>query len=212
VEPVVLDMGTALPAAADRPAGVVELPVSGNGGALAFVPATVEPPEAMRDGPLTASRRSVLEQAFRFLGERYGWGHDHDARDCSGLVCEVYRSLGLLMPRNTRDQAVWPAFDRIVVGPDWLRDRRLAALAALLPGDLVYAPRHVMMIVGHDDAGPWVIHDTHEGRLAGTAPEQVASGVVVAPLSRILADGGGPIVDVITTLVRVLPNPAGDSP
>jgi cell wall-associated NlpC family hydrolase len=203
-EPVALDMGAALPAAADRPAGVVELPVPGNGGALAFV--------AMRDGPLPASRRRLLEQAFRFLGERYGWGHDHDARDCSGLVCEVYRSLGILLPRNTRDQAVSPAFDRTVVGADWPRDRRLAALAALLPGDLVYAPRHVMMIVGHDDAGPWVIHDTHEGRLAGTAPEQVARGVVVASLSRILADGGGPIVDVITTLVRVLPDPAGDTP
>lgn len=212
VEPVALDMGTALPAAADRPAGVVELPVAGRGGDPAFVPATVAPPEAVREGPLPASRRSVLEQAFRFLGERYGWGHDHDARDCSGLVCEVYRSLGLLLPRNTRDQAVSPAFDRTVVGPDWPRDRRLAALAALLPGDLVYAPRHVMMIVGHDDAGPWVIHDTHEGRLAGTAPEQVARGVVVAPLSRIMADRGGPIVDVITTLVRVLPNPAGDTP
>jgi hypothetical protein len=69
-----------------------------------------------------------------------------------------------------------------------------------------------MMIVGHDDVGPWVIHDTHEGRLAGMAPEQVARGVVVAPLARILADGGGPIVDVVTTLVRVLPNPAGDTP
>jgi len=209
---VALDMGTTLPAAAGEAAGTVDLPVAGRDGDLAFVPATVEPPEAMRDGPLPASRRSVLDQAFRFLGERYGWGHDHGARDCSGLVCEVYRSLGILVPRNTRDQAVSPAFDRTLVGPDWPRDRRLAALAALLPGDLVYAPRHVMMIVGHDDAGPWVIHDTHEGRLAGTAPEQVASGVVVAPLARILADGGGPIVDVITTLVRVLPNPAGDKP
>lgn len=212
VAPVVLDMGAALPAAAGRPAGGVELPVAGGDGALVFVPAAVDPPDAVRDGPLPASRRSLLEQAFRFVGERYGWGHDHDARDCSGLVCEVYRSLGILLPRNTRDQAVSPALDRTVVGPDWPRDRRLAALAALRPGDLVYVPRHVMMIVGHDDAGPWVIHDTHAGRLADAPPDRAESGVVVAPLVRILADGGGPIVDAVTVLVRVLPSPAGDRP
>jgi cell wall-associated NlpC family hydrolase len=211
---VALDMGTALPPGRGVEGGgpAVELPVRATDGSLVLVVARVEPAAAVHEGPLPASRRQVLEQAFRFLGEPYGWGHDHDARDCSGFVCDVYHSLGILLPRNTRDQAASPALDLTVVDPDWPRDRRLATIARLRPGDLVYAPRHVMMIVGHDDSGPWVIHDTHAGRLAGDPADAVAHGVVVAPLARILADDGGLIVDTVTTLVRVLPSPCEQHP
>jgi cell wall-associated NlpC family hydrolase len=203
---VVLDMGTALPAGTVGEAGgrSVELPVRSAGGTLALAAARVEPADALSEGPLPATRRQLLRQAFRFLGEPYGWGHDHGARDCSGFVCEVYRSLGLLLPRNTRDQAVSPALDRTIVPRDWPRDRRLAALGRLEPGDLVSVPGHVMMVVGHDAAGPWVIHDTHAGRLAGeTAPTH---GVVVAPLDRMLDDHDGSVVDKVTVLIRVLPS------
>ena len=61
--------------------------------------------------PLT--RANVLRQSFKFLGERYGWGHSYNARDCSGFVSEVYRSFGVQLPRNTRDQGVSPALNRI---------------------------------------------------------------------------------------------------
>ena len=69
--------------------------------------AAARAPTSQRDYlPLT--RANVLRQGFKFLGERYGWGHDYNARDCSGFVSEVYRSFGVLLPRNTRDQAVSP--------------------------------------------------------------------------------------------------------
>ena len=218
VAAVSLDMGTALPEPRRDGAGTaadedsVELPLRAADGSLVLVPARVEPAGAVRDGPLPASRRHLLEQAFRFLGEPYGWGHDHGVRDCSGFVCDVYRSLGILLPRNTRDQSVSPALDRIEFDPGWSRDRRLAEIGRLLPGDLVYVPRHVMMIVGHDAAGPWVIHDTHSGRLAGGPADAVAHGVVVAPLERILVGDDRLAVDAVTALVRVLPAVACDPP
>lgn len=208
-DPVVLDMGTALPPGDD--AGLVALPARTADGGLALLPARVEPAGALHDGPLPATRRALLTQAFRFLGEPYGWGHAHGTRDCSGFVCDVYRSLGLLVPRNTGDQSASPAFDRTVVEPGWDRARRLAALATLAAGDLVFVPGHVMMIVGHDEAGPWVIHDTLAGRLAGDPPPEPMNGVVVAPLARMLADGR-PMVDAVTTLVRILPAAAGPAP
>ena len=74
-----------------------------------------------------------------------------------------------------------------------------------MSGDLVFVPGHVMMIVGHDDAGPWVIHDTHGGRVEGDP--QPANGVVVAPLARMLSDGDKRMIDRVTTLVRILPAP-----
>ena len=207
-EGIALDMGTSLPAEGDT-ADVVTLPVRDADGSLAFAAARIAPADAVHDGPLPANRKNLLEQAFRFLGEPYGWGHAGGTRDCSGFVGDVYKSLGILLPRNTGDQAASPAFARTVVDPGWDRDRRRAEIGRLLPGDLVFVPGHVMMIVGHDEAGPWVIHDTHDGHVEGD-PEP-ASGVVVAPLARMLSGNDGRMIDRVTTLVRVLPAP-GASP
>jgi hypothetical protein len=37
---------------------------------------------------------------------------------------------------------------------------RLAVLRNLQVGDLVYIPGHVMMVIGHENGTPYVIHDT----------------------------------------------------
>ncbi len=108
--------------------------------------------------PLT--RANVIRQAFKFLGERYGWGHSYNARDCSGFVSEVYRSFGVQLPRNTRDQAVSPALNRFAFSPDDSHARRVEVLKTLQVGDLIYIPGHVMMVIGQEKDGPYVIHDT----------------------------------------------------
>lgn len=214
---VALDMGTTLPERRDWPAStavngqsaaaavVVELPLRDATGKLRIAPALLPLSAGSHDGPLPATRANLLRQAFSFLGERYGWGHDFDGRDCSGFVGDVYKSLGFLLPRNTRDQQVSPCLDRTPLPAEWSRDRRMAAVAALRPGDLAYSRRHVMMIVGHDAAGPWVIHDTHEGRPASGAA--AANGVVVQPLGTI-----DPSLASLTTLVRILPSPPTEPP
>jgi len=82
---------------------------------------------------------------------------------------------------------------------------REAAVRDLLPGDLVFTGRHVMMVVGRDGHGTWVIHDTHDGRVDGAS----ANGVVVQPL-RSAVDGRA--LDAVTAVVRVLPIPTPPSP
>ncbi|MFM7185364.1 MAG: NlpC/P60 family protein [Planctomycetota bacterium] len=212
-----LDMGAALPELRTWPAAkpvngqspaasvVVELPIREPDGTLRLAPALLPRSADTRAGPLPATRANLLRQAFKFLGERYGWGHDFEARDCSGFVRDVYASLGIAIPRNTRDQAVCPALSTTAVAADWPRNRRLAAVQGLFPGDLVFTRRHVMMVLGHDDVGTWVIHDTHDGRAAGTA----VNGVVV---QRFLDIDDGAAVDAVTAVVRVLPPPACESP
>jgi len=170
-----------------------------------IVPALVPRSAGTRRGPVPATRANVLRQAFAFLGERYGWGHDFGARDCSGFVCDVYRSLGILLPRNTRDQAVSPALAATPIPGAMPRGDRAAAIRNLLPGDLVFTGRHVMMVVGHDGHDTWVIHDTHDGRVDGTS----ANGVVVQPF-RSVDDGRA--LDAVTAVVRVLPIPTPPSP
>jgi hypothetical protein len=80
---------------------------------LKLVPALLPRSQDTAADYLPLTPRLLLQQAFKFLGERYGWGHDYDTRDCSGFVSEIYRSFGVLLPRNTSAQAVSPALDRL---------------------------------------------------------------------------------------------------
>ncbi len=141
-------------------AHVIELPVRAADGSLQFTPALLPRTADVSSDYLPLSRANLLRQSFKFLGERYGWGHSYNARDCSGFVSEVYRSFGVQLPRNTGDQAVSPALNRIALTADDDHATRLAVLGTLQVGDLVYIPGHVMMVIGHDRGMPYVIHDT----------------------------------------------------
>ena len=207
-----LDMGTRLPLAAatdsavngQHPASghVVELPVRGDDGRLRLRPALLPRSADTADAPLPLTRRHLITQAFKFLGERYGWGHDYNARDCSGFVSEVYASMGLLLPRNTGDQAGSPVLAVSRTGDAAARE---AALASLQVGDLVYVPGHVMLVIGHAGGEPYVIHDIHGGgqRGADGGIERLGlNGVVVTTLRGLVFDDGTPFTDRMTAVVR----------
>lgn len=220
-----LDMGIRLPWRRDWPgeravngqAGytgyVVDLPVRNDDGTLAIVPALVPRTADVATDYLPLTRANLLRQSFKFLGERYGWGHDYDTRDCSGFVSEVYRSMGVTLPRNTRDQSVSPVLNRIAFAESDGRDERGAGfrnqiVRELQVGDLVYIPGHVMMVIGHDGGTPYVIHDTNGGSWLGPDGALVKghlNGVSVTPLTPMHFDETTSYVDRITNVQRVRP-------
>jgi hypothetical protein len=120
-------------------------------------------------------------------------------------VSDVYRSFGVQLPRNTRDQAVTPALDRITFTSADDHARRLAVLRNLEVGDLVYIPGHVMMVIGHEKGMPYVIHDvtgiSYRNR-EGEVTRVLLNGVSVTPLMPLLLSRG-PLVDHITSILRV---------
>ena len=145
-----------------------------------------------------------------FLGERYGWGHAYNARDCSGFVSEIYRSMGVQVPRNTSDQSVSPAFERVHFEEDASRAERMAAVAKLDVGDLIYIPGHVMMMVGRIGDVPYVIHDTNGGSYLGDDGELHAmhlNGVSLTPLVPLRFGQDHDYIDRITNIVRVAAQP-----
>jgi hypothetical protein len=215
-----LDMGVRVPVLADWPSGkpvngqhpytaqVIELPERASDGTLRFTPALLPRTEDTSSDYLPLSRANLLRQGFKFLGERYGWGHSYNARDCSGFVAEVYRSFGVQLPRNTRDQAVTPALNRITFTDADDHERRLAVLRNLEVGDLVYIPGHVMMVIGHENGMPYVIHDTtgiSYRDKTGEVTRVVLNGVSVTPLTPLLFARKEPFVDHITSILRVRP-------
>lgn len=187
---------------------VVELPLRDADGKLRFVPALLPPDAPVQVGAAQLTTRNLLRQAFALLGQRYGWGGRHDGHDCSSFVQDVYGSFGLLMPRNTGDQARSPVFAGITPPPGMDATQRGAMLDALQPGDLVFIPGHVMLVVGHDAGGPWVIHATPAVRLRrdGRIVTHPVNAVTVTPLVPLLTESGTPYIELITRIVRVHEN------
>jgi cell wall-associated NlpC family hydrolase len=212
-----LDMGVRVPLAAppyDKPVNgqfpytswVLELPVRNADGSLAFAPALLQRNQGSAGDFLPLTRGNILRQAFKFLGERYGWGHSYNGRDCSGFVSDVYHSMGVQMPRNTSDQSVSPAFQRTHFEAGDSREKRMAAVAALDVGDLIYIPGHVMMFAGRIDGEPYVIHDTSGGSFPGADGQPRSlhlNGVSLTPLLPLRFGKDHDYVDRITNIVRV---------
>ena len=88
---------------------------------------------------LARTAASVVRSARLFVGKPYIWGgRSGFAVDCSGFTELVYAVHGVVIPRDTGDQA---------------RAGRAASLAALRPGDLVFfrsggSITHVGLVVG----------------------------------------------------------------
>ena len=216
-----LDMGLRMPLAnapQDQPVNgqhpytswILDLPVRNQDGRLGFAPALLPRNADSSADYLPLTRGNLIRQSFKFLGERYGWGHAYNGRDCSGFVSEVYRSMGVQLPRNTSDQAVSPVFARTRFEPGDPREKRMAAIAALDVGDLIYIPGHVMMYIGHVDGMPYVIHDTNGGSVLdadGGLYSMRLNGVSVTPLLPLRFGKDHDYVDRITNIVRVATGP-----
>lgn len=213
-----LDMGTRVPLDTSLSTGqpvngqhpytswVLSLPVRDAQGALSFRSALLQRNQPSEADYLPLTRANVIRQAFRFLGERYGWGHDFNGRDCSGFVSDVYRSMGVQMPRNTGDQASSPGLSHTAYTPKDGHDARVAAAMALEVGDLVYIPGHVMMMIGKVDGQPYVIHDVGGISLrdgdAGLRRIKL-NEVSVTPLLPLMFDKDTSFVDRMTSIVRI---------
>lgn len=213
-----LDMGTRVPWLSEAPPTAVingqlaysswpvRLPVRTEDGQLAFAPALIPRSADVSERPLPLTPANVLRQAFKFLGERYGWGNDYNARDCSGFVAEVYRSMGVEMPRNTSDQAKGPAFERTAFDETSTAEQRKAAVRALQVGDLVYIPGHVMMVIGRERGEPWVIHDVQGVSVVNAAGDLQGvplNAVSVTPLLPLRNAEGTPFTERMTAIMRM---------
>ena len=221
-----LDMSTRVPVLADWPADrpvngehpysshVIQLPLRKDDGALAFTPALLQKRMDTNNDYLPLTRANLLRQAFKFLGERYGWGHSYDARDCSGFVSDVYRSMGVQMPRNTRDQSTSAGLRHTAFGDADDHAARVAAARSLEVGDLVYIPGHVMMAIGNVDGEPYVIHDTtgfSYRRQDGTMARVHLNAVSVSPLLPLQFNDKDYYVDRMTSIVRIRPDATKDA-
>ena len=108
-------------------------------------------------GVLACSENNLVRQAFRFLGEGYGWGGLENNVDCSSFAQDVYRSVGIELPRDADKQE--KAMTNSISMKNMNREQRLEILKKSKPGSLLFTNGHVMIYLGTDDNGePLIIH------------------------------------------------------
>ncbi len=131
------------------------------------------------------TQASVIRQAFKLLGARYGWGGMYNGRDCSGFTHDVFLSMGVDMPRDSKQQA----FIGTQLGsfePYKGAKEKAAILDQLAtPGiTLLKMPHHMMLYIGEIDGNFYVIHSTWAERISMTSDEKRRiNQVVVTDLS-----------------------------
>jgi cell wall-associated NlpC family hydrolase len=165
----------------------VLLPVRDNEDLLAFRPALVPKSADVHHGYLRFSRANLLRQAFKLQGDRYGWGGLFGSRDCSALVQDVFRSVGIFLARNAGEQAQG-AGTQISLA-DTSPDERIAILHSLPPGSTLHFPGHVMLYLGEHQGQFYVIHaiaacgNPARPQPDGTLASLPLNGIMVTDLS-----------------------------
>lgn len=108
-------------------------------------------------GYLPMTRAEILKQAFKCLGNRYGWGGMLNSQDCSGYIRDVYSCFGLNIPRNTTWQAAMPV--EVIDMSKMTKEERNWTLNRLEPGTILQFPGHEMLYVGEKNGRYYTIND-----------------------------------------------------
>jgi cell wall-associated NlpC family hydrolase len=180
---------------------IVKLPTRNTEGKLVLKLVPIPRGQDVHVGYLPFTKQNLVRQSFKFLGERYGWGHDYNGRDCTGFIGEIYKSFGLLMPRNSGQQAKGEYGRNHFFAKDTAKEDKLIVIEQMQVGDLIYTPGHVMMYLGKDNSKPYIIHDVKGLSYIderGEVYHGTLNGVSVTPLLP-LKD----YVDNITNIKRI---------
>jgi len=135
----------------------IRLPVRREDGRFAFKIFYMDLSE-VHDGYLPYTGRIILKQAFQLLNAPYGWGGMYGEQDCSRFLQEVFASVGIMLPRDSKDQAktgiALGAFD--ILTKD---DEKLKSFGKASGGTSVLTLKgHIMLYLGSIDGKPYAIH------------------------------------------------------
>ena len=108
-------------------------------------------------GYLPFQENTLVEQAYSFLGEPYSWGGKNGV-DCSLLVREVFATTGILLPRNSAQQA---QVGTTIWRPSWGEDVKRVLEKAPLGRTLIFLPKHVMILAGKAGGEFQVLHSLY---------------------------------------------------
>ncbi|AIS53396.1 cell wall-associated hydrolase [Thermoanaerobacter kivui] len=139
---------------------LIKLPIRNEERNLEFRYALISKKEDVNVGYLPYTRENILKQAFKLVGDRYGWGDSFEGRDCSSYVMYVFKTFGIRLPRNADEQEM-SAGKSYKFTEGMSIEERIKVFDNVKPGALVYMPGHTMIYIGKEKDISYIIHDFH---------------------------------------------------
>ena len=152
--------------------------------------------KAVHKGYLPYTSNNIVRSAFKFYGMPYGWGGLKDSVDCSALVLNAYRTVGIYLPRNTDEQANTAGIRNLLEGLD--NAQRLSVIRDLQPGACLYMDGHVVMYIGQINGAPYSIHALGSHYVKGVRQREMQ--VVVSDLTLQRSSGNSFLADLQTAV------------
>ena len=163
----------------------VKMPLRAQNGTLQEVNSNVAKNAALHKGYLPYTSNNILRSAFKYYGSPYGWGGMHKSVDCSSLVANAYRTVGIFLPRNADEQELTAGAAQKLTGKT--SAQRMDIVKGLIPGACLYMDGHTVMYVGTSNDVPYVIHSLATHYTGGVRNTEMR--VVVSDLTLQRASG-----------------------
>jgi len=198
-----LDMGVKIPLATEseikedfydqNPAGnfVIKLPTRNADGNLVFDYALIPRLDDVSLGYLPYTKANIINQAFKFQGERYGWGGMFNGRDCTSFIMDIYRTIGIKLPRNSSEQDELAEGVYHKIQETMTLEERKKIFDNLGPGIGLYMSGHAMLYLGKYNDEYYIIHDVsgfYNKTTSGVSYNKTWA-VTVTPLSILKSSG-----------------------
>ncbi len=167
-----------------QPFYIVRIPFREDTGSLNIRKGYIRAGEDVHQGFLPYTQENIARQAFKMLHHPYGWGDRLGGRDCSRFIMDLFRTFGILMPRNSKEQA------RVGIDPGSLKGKPIQEKQRFLDRSIPLAttlrlPGHIMLYLGKDRGTHYAIHSIWGIQKSGkSVPSlQKIGRVVVSDLS-----------------------------
>lgn len=136
----------------------VRFPQKDGDGRLVWVEGYISRKADVNQGYLPYTRRNVIKQAFKMLGEGYGWGGRDGKRDCSLFIKDLFSTMGMRLPRNSRQQGATGDVKARIEDFDSRADLKKALMNSDPGITLITINGHIMLHIGAVKGKPYVIH------------------------------------------------------
>lgn len=152
----------------------------------------------VHEGYLPYTSNNILRSAFKFYGMPYGWGGMKNSVDCSSLIFNAYRTVGIILPRNADEQELTAGIHHNLSG---LSDaQKQTAINKLMPGSGLYMDGHCMLYLGSINSEPYCLHSL--GSYVNEKGQRVVTMKVVVSDLTLRRGSGESFLQALTSAVE----------